>query len=139
MLDGKAELSALVTPWSGGAEYHAAKAVTYEIVDAAGKHHVVKGDQRGASIKLGSFTLDKGSIVRLQATGAGEEMVLAGALHVAPAAGRAFDVALGARHDGVLADGGITIAVKDFWQHHPMTLYRTATTIGWQAIERPEE
>jgi hypothetical protein len=30
------------------------------------------------------------------------------------------------------------MAVKDFWQHHPMTLFRTDKTIGWQAIETPE-
>jgi hypothetical protein len=46
---------------------------------------------------------------------------------------------LGARHDGVVSDGPIALAVKDFWQHHPMTLFRTPSTIGWQAIERPEE
>ena len=36
MLDGAAELTALQTRWSGGSSYHAAKAVTFEIVDGAG-------------------------------------------------------------------------------------------------------
>ncbi len=139
MIDGTAELTALVTPWTGGSAYKAAKAVTFEIVDAAGKSHKLTVDQNNASAKLGSFALAKSSVVRLEATGSGNDTPLAQSLRVAPAGGRAFEIALGARHDGVLADGPLTIAVKDFWQHHPMTLFRTASTVGWQAIERPEE
>jgi hypothetical protein len=60
-------------------------------------------------------------------------------LRVAPAGGKPFELALGARHDGVLGDGALTLAVKDFWQHHPMTIFRTPSTIGWQAIETPAE
>ncbi|MDB4969214.1 MAG: hypothetical protein JWN44_4903 [Myxococcales bacterium] len=139
MAEGSAELTALLTPWSGGSAYHAAKTVSYEIVDAAGKTHTVAGDQRNGTIKLGTFALGRSSVVRLKATGAGEEIAVAGSLRVAPTGGKPFEVALGARHDGVLGDGAITVAVKDFWQHHPMTLFRTAAAIGWQAIERPED
>ena len=106
-------------------------------MDAAGKTTRVAGDQRARDIKLGTFTLGKGSIVRLLAIGAGEETALAGTIKIAPAQGRPFEVALGTRHDGVLRDEPVSIAVKDFWQHHPMTLTRTATTIGWEAIQQP--
>ncbi len=139
MVEGTTELTAVLTPWSGGSAYKAAKSAVYEVVDAAGKTHTVAGDQRASSIKLGSFMLAKSSVVRLKAIGSGEEVAIAGPLHVAPAGGRAFEMALGARHDGVLTDGPVTVAVKDFWQHHPMTLFRTPSAIGWQAIERPEE
>ncbi len=136
MVDGAAELTALLVPWSGGSAYHAAKAVTYEIVDGAGGTHTVRGDQRNGSIALGRFTLGRNSVVRLKATGGGEEIAIAGTLRIAPAGGRAFELGPGARHDGVLGDGPITLAVKDFWQHHPMTLYRTPTAIGWRAVEK---
>jgi hypothetical protein len=134
---GTATLTAVISPFSGGSEYKAAKSAAYEIVDAAGKTSRVAGDQRAREIKLGTFTLGKGSIVRLLAIGAGEETALAGTIKVAPAQGRPFEIALGTRHDGVLRDEPVSIAVKDFWQHHPMTLSRTATTIGWEAIQQP--
>jgi hypothetical protein len=137
MVDGAAELTAVVTPFSGGSEYLAAKAVTYEVVDAGGAAHAITADQRKGDVKLGRFTLSKNSVVRLKATGG--DKVVAGPLRVAPAAGKPYDIPFGQRFDGVLTDGPLTIAVKDFWQHHPMTVFRTPTTIGWQAIERPEE
>jgi hypothetical protein len=132
MVDGKVELTALISPFHGGAAYHAAKSATYEIVDAAGKISRVTAAQTG-DVKLGTFTLNKSSTVRLLATGGGEEIVLAGDLR----AGKS-DVKLGARSDGILGDGNLSLIVKDFWQHHPISLVRTAGTIGWRAIEKPE-
>ena len=134
-------LTALVTPFSGGAAYHAAKAVTYEIVDAAGQAHAVVGDQRERRIELGSCTLGKDSVVRLKATGERR-------------GDRASPARCASRRDGgarpsrsrsacgttaCSPTGRVTLVVKDFWQHHPITLCRTATTIGWEAIERPAE
>jgi hypothetical protein len=142
---GAVELTALVWPFQGGAAYQNCAAASYEIVDAAGKVHAVSGDQSKGSISLGRFTLGRDSVVRLQATSAANKNgcnVLAGPLRIAPqgqGGGKAFEVAPGARHEGALADGPLTIALKDFWQHHPVTLFRTSKTIGWQAIERPEE
>jgi hypothetical protein len=140
---GPVELTALVKPYTSGAGYLAAKAANYEIVDAAGQTHAVDGDQSREQIKLGRFTLGPNSVVRLKATSSvvdkGGCNILAGPLRVAPAGGKPFDVAPGARSMGILADGPLTVALKDFWQHHPVTVFRTAKTIGWQAIERPEE
>jgi hypothetical protein len=140
---GPVELTALVKPYTSGAAYLAAKAANYEIVDAAGKTHAVAGDQSRGEIPLGRFTLGRDSIVRLKATSQvtnpGGTNIVAGPLRVAPAGGKPFEIAPGARHDGVLNDGPLTIALKDFWQHHPVTLFRTDKTLGWQAIERPEE
>jgi hypothetical protein len=140
---GPVELTALVKPYTSGAGYLAAKAANYEIVDAAGKTHAVNGDQSREEIALGKFTLGPDSIVRLKATSAivdkGGCNILAGPLRVAPAGRKAFELGPGARHPGALGDGPLTIALKDFWQHHPVTLFRTAKTIGWEAIEQPEE
>jgi hypothetical protein len=140
MFEGRARLAALVAGFQGGAAYRAAKAVTYEVVDGEGHAHVVTGDQRNARIDLGSWPLAKTSIVRLEATGSGEETALAGTLVVVPEDGRApFEVALGVRSDGVLASGPVTLAVKDFWQHHPISLVRTPEALGLRAIEAPAE
>ena len=135
---GRARLTALVAGFSGGATYHAAKAVTYEVVDAEGHAHAVVGNQHQPRIELGAWTLGKDSVVRLEATGAGQEIALAGALGVAPLDGRpVFEVPLGVRHDGVDTAGPVTLVVKDFWQHHPISLWRTASAVGWEAIESP--
>jgi hypothetical protein len=139
-LVGRARLTAVVSGFTGGAAYHAAKAVTYEVVDAAGQAHVVVGDQRKGRIELGAWTLGAASVVRLEATGTGEEVALAGPLVVAPEGGRAaFEIPLGVHHDGAFAAGPVTLVVKDFWQHHPISLWRTASALGWEAIERPAE
>jgi hypothetical protein len=140
---GAVELTALVKPFQGGAAYENCNGASYEIVDGAGKVHAVAGDQSKETIPLGRFTLGRDSVVRLEATSSANKKMgcnaLAGPLRVAPAGGKAFVIAPGARHDGVLSDGPLTIALKDFWQHHPVTLFRTDKTIGWQAIEHPEE
>jgi hypothetical protein len=142
---GPVELTALVKPFQSGAAYQNCGGASYEIVDAAGKVHAVAGDQTKEVIPLGRFTLGTGSIVRLKAMSSAPNKsgnVLAGPLRVVPQSGMpgaAFEIAPGARHDGVLHDGPLTIALKDFWQHHPVTLFRTEKTIGWQAIEAPEE
>jgi hypothetical protein len=137
---GRARLAALIAGFAGGAAYHAAKAVTYEIDDAMGKTHVVSGDQRQPRIELGTWTLATGSVVRLRATGAGQEIALAGSLMVTPEDGRKpFEIALGQRSEGALASGPVTLVVKDFWQHHPISLWRTASALGWEAIEQPAE
>ena len=138
--EGRARLTALVTPFSGGAAYHAAKAVPYEVVDASGKSHAVAGDQRNDRIDLGTWTLGKGSLVRLAAVCDGNEIALAGPLEVSPQpGGSTFQVALGVRDAGALATGPVTLVVKDFWQHHPMSLWRTPDALGWQALERDEQ
>jgi hypothetical protein len=112
-------------------------------VDAAGEIHtkVVDQGEHPSGVRLGTFALGTQSVVRLKATGkGGEEVAAAGPLRVTPANGeRAFDVRLGARHDGVLTDGSVTVALKDFWQHHPIALARTERTIGWEAIRTPEQ
>jgi hypothetical protein len=76
----------------------------------------------------------------LAATGSGKEpQAIAGSLRVTPqGGGKPFEIPLGRRHPGVLADGPVMLAVKDFWQHHPISLFRTRDAIGWEAIERPE-
>ena len=137
---GRARVTALVSGFSGGAAYRAAKAVTYEIVDAAGQAHPVMADQRKAPIDLGTWTLGKDSVVRLAATGAGAETVIAGPLAIVPQDGHpAFQIPLGVRHNGALEAGPVTLVVKDFWQHHPISLWRTAGALGWEAIEQPAE
>ena len=141
---GPVELTAVVKPYQSGAGYLSARAASYEIVDAAGKIHAVTGDQSKETIPLGRFTLGRDSVVRLKAVSAtpvNGSNILAGPLRVAPqgGTGQPFEIAPGSRHAGVLNDGPLTIALKDFWQHHPVTLFRTEKTIGWQAIERPEE
>ena len=137
---GRARLAAVVSGFSGGAAYRAAKAATYEIVDAAGQAHTVTADQRKGRIELGTWTLGKDSVVRLEATGVGAETVLAGPLAVAPQDGHAaFEIPLGVRHDGTLAAGPVTLVVKDFWQHHPISLWRTTSALGWEAIEQPAQ
>jgi hypothetical protein len=137
---GRARLTALVSSFSGGAAYRAAKAVTYEVVDAQGQTHSITGDQRRARIELGAWPLSKTSVVRLRATGAGQETALAGTLAVAPEDGRApFEIALGVRSGGVLASGPVTLVVKDFWQHHPISLWRTPSALGWEAVETPAQ
>ncbi|HEY2728744.1 MAG TPA: hypothetical protein VGK52_02315 [Polyangia bacterium] len=137
--EGRARIAALLTPYTGGSGYHAAKAVTYEVVDASGKAHAAAGDQRNSRIDLGTWTLGKSSIVRLEATGGGEEIALAGPLEISPLSGAAFQIPLGVRDAGALAAGPVTLLVKDFWQHHPISLWRTTSALGWQAIEREEE
>jgi hypothetical protein len=140
MYAGHARLAALVDGFRGGASYRAAKAVTYEVTDAEGHAHTITGDQRQGRIELGAWPLSKESVVRLEATGAGEETVLAGTLVVTPEGGGApFEIPLGARSDGVLASGPVTLAVKDFWQHHPISLVRTPESLGLRAIEAPSE
>ncbi|HVU49939.1 MAG TPA: hypothetical protein VHL80_04590 [Polyangia bacterium] len=140
MFEGRARLAALVAGFRGGAVYRAAKAVTYEVVDAQGQTHAITGDQRLARIELGAWPLSKSSVVRLEATGSGQETAIAGTLAVVPEDGRPpFDVPLVVRDDGVLASGPVTLAVKDFWQHHPISLVRTPDALGWQAIETPAE
>jgi hypothetical protein len=135
---GRARVTALVSGFSGGAAYRAAKTVTYVVVDAEGQPHTFTGDQRNARIELGAWPLSKSSVVRLEATGGGQETVLAGTLVVAPEDGRpTFEIPLGVRDDGVLASGPVTLVVKDFWQHHPISLWRTADALGWQAVEAP--
>jgi hypothetical protein len=140
---GPVELTALIKPYQSGAAYLAAKGASYEIVDGAGQVHTVAGDQSKDQIPLGRFTLGRDSVVRLTAANPnkGSCNILAGPLRVAPQGGKGkpFEIAPGSRHDGVLGDGPLTIALKDFWQHHPVTLFRTDATIGWQAIESPEE
>ena len=137
---GPVELTAVVKPYQSGAAYLAARGASYEIVDAAGKVHAVAGDQAKETIPLGRFTLGRDSVVRLKAVSANPSCnILAGPLRVAPQAGKPFEITPGSRYAGVLADGPVTIALKDFWEHHPVTLFRTDATIGWQAIESPEE
>lgn len=141
MYDGKAEVTALITALTGGSAYRAEKAATYEIIDAAGQSHIKRESQTSNTIKLGTFTLGKGSVVRLKATGGGgEELAIAGPLKIAPTNGDgAFEIKPGVRHDGILADGAVSVVVKDFWQHHPTSLVRTENTIGWEAIKTPEQ
>jgi hypothetical protein len=139
---GRARLTALVSGFSGGAAYRAAKAVAYEVVDADGRTHAIFGDQRRARIELGTWPLAKSSVVRLRATGSGQETVLAGTLVVAPQDGppgarQTFEIPVGVRHEGALGSGPVTLVVKDFWQHHPISLWRTEGALGWQAIEEP--
>jgi hypothetical protein len=137
---GRARLTALVSGFSGGAAYRAARAVVYEVVDAAGQSHTIVGDQRQSHIELGTWALAPSSVVRLSATGGGQETVLAGTLAVAPEGGRGrFEIPIGVRHDGALASGPVTLVVKDFWQHHPISLWRTASALGWEAVEQPAE
>jgi hypothetical protein len=138
---GPARLTALVTPFRGATARRAARAVAYEIVDASGAPHVVVRDQRQSAIDLGVWPLGPRSVVRVEATGSGDEVALAGPLAVAPEGGgaRPFQVKLGVRHDGVVVAGPVTLVVKDFWQHHPITLWRTADAVGWEAIERPAQ
>jgi hypothetical protein len=137
---GRARLAALVTAFSGGSAYHAAKAVTYQVVDGDGHTHEVVGDQRKSRIELGEWTLGKDSVVRLEATGGGDEIALAESLAVTPTGGRApFEVPLGVRHDGVVVAGPVSLIVKDFWQHHPISIWRDGRAVGWEAIEAPAE
>jgi hypothetical protein len=141
MYEGKADVTALITGLTGANAYRAAKAVTYEVVDAAGQSHSKQVSQTTDTIKLGTFTLGKDSTVRLKATGGGgEELAIAGPLKIAPTNGdRAFEIKLGARHDGILSEGAVSVVVKDFWQHHPISLLRTDSMIGWEAIKTPEQ
>ena len=139
MFTGTAELTALLTPLSGGSAYLAAKAVTYEITDASGRTESKVISQTSNALKLGIFRLGPNSVVRIKATGAGgEQLAIAGPLRVAPTGGGpAFEIKLDARHDGTLSDGTVSLVVKDFWQHHPISLVRTDATIGWEAIKNP--
>jgi hypothetical protein len=137
---GRARLAALVSGFQGGAAYRAAKSVIYEIVDADGHSFAVVADQRRARIELGTWMLGKDSVVRLHATGGGQEIALAGPLAVEPQDGhKAFEIPLGVRNDGALTAGPVTLVVKDFWQHHPISLFSTGTALGVEAIERPAQ
>src|SRR5262249_14865957 len=98
MYEGKADIVALLTPFSGGGADRAAKAVTYEVVDGLGQTHTKTGNQSASSIKLGSFVLGKNSVVRLKATGA-SELALAGPLRIVPANGSPFEIRMGTRSD----------------------------------------
>jgi hypothetical protein len=139
---GPAEVIVEYSGLPAAEQYKAARGVTYEVTDAAGKTSSMRVDQGAGRqrLSLGTFVLGRESVVRLKATGVGGEAIaVAGSVRVVPANGdRPIEVRPGLRRDGVLTDGAITLVVKDFWQHHPISLVRTPRTIGWRAIERPE-
>jgi hypothetical protein len=144
MVTGTARLTALYTGFPPSEGYKSGRGVTYEVVDGKGSVTPAIVDQGTGpeSVPLGSFDLGPHSVVRVLATGRGgpkgDGAAIAGALKVAPASGAAFDLVLGRREAGVLSDGPITFALKDFWEHHPISLDRTKTTIGFRAVRRPE-
>lgn len=139
---GRAKVTVGYTGFSAAEQYRVAKGVTYTVTDAAGRTtgSVVDQGTGAQDLSLGTFVLGRDSAVRLKASGqGGEAIAVAGWVTISPDNGdRAFDVRPGIRHDGVLSDGTVTVAVKDFWQHHPISLVRTERTIGWRAVERPE-
>jgi hypothetical protein len=139
MHSGRARLEALYTGFKE--RYKGARGVVYEVRDAHGRIDTVFADQGPGPgvVELGTRDLDAESFVALTATGSGKEpQAIAGSLRVSPEAGRPFEIHLGRRHPGVLSDGPLVLAVKDFWQHHPISMFRTRDALGWQAIERPE-
>jgi hypothetical protein len=140
MYTGTARLDALYTGFEH--RYKGALGVTYEVRDASGRVVEVLGDQVPGPgvVELGTYDLDDESYAAVVATGRGvEPRAIAGALRVTPrGTGTPFEIPLGRRHPGILVDGPVVLAVKDFWQHHPISLFRTRDGIGWQAIERPE-
>jgi hypothetical protein len=140
MHTGTAQLEALYTGFKE--RYKGSLGVTYEVRDARGRIKKVFFDQAPGPrvVDLGTHDLDAESFVALAATGSGKEpQAIAGSLRVTPqGGGKPFEIPLGRRHPGVLADGPVMLAVKDFWQHHPISLFRTRDAIGWEAIERPE-
>ena len=140
-IEGRARLAARYTGFPPALDYKRARGVRYEVVDAGGLTSATLVDQAPGpqDVDLGSHVLSRASQVRLLATGSGQEpTVIAGSLRVTPERGRSFDVPLGERHSGMLSCGGARLGLKDFWQHHPITLDCSAQVLGWTAINEPE-
>jgi len=140
MFDGEANVTALYTAFPKSLSYRNAEGVTYEVVDANKEITRLIVDQ-GCSkqeLDLGTYMLNTSSAVRLKATGT-SGLVIAGPLRITPTNGDpAFEISIGKRHPGYISKGPVTVAVKDFWQHHPISLFRTQHAMGWTAIKKPE-
>jgi len=140
MYAGEANVTVLYTGYPKSLSYKNGKGVTYEVLDASSTVTSTVIDQGYGQqvLDLGTFTLNTDSVVRLKATGT-SGLAIAGPVLITPTnSDPSYEITVGERHPGYLSNGPVTIAVKDFWQHNPMSLFRTASTIGWTAIENPE-
>ena len=136
--EGRAQLVALLTPFSGGFDYMNAYEVAYEVQHAGGVERLLI-DQTEKELDLGSYELDKNSAVSVfsESTSGSEGSVRAKGLRVIPENGEPYEIDFKRLPDDALQDSGYALGVVDLWQNHPIEVFSSGRELGVNAVAEP--
>ncbi|MEM9441132.1 MAG: hypothetical protein AAGA73_11845, partial [Pseudomonadota bacterium] len=135
---GRAQLVALLTPFSGGFDYMNAYEVAYEVQHVGGVERLLL-DQTKKELDLGSYELDQNSAVSVfsESTSGSEGSVRAKGLRVIPENGEPYEINFKRLADDVLQDSGYALGVVDLWQNHPIEVFSSGRSFGVNAVAEP--